>query len=230
MLIFNLQQGIQMDFLSDEHRQTVGLLNNVIIQSGNLMEGNLYYAHHQNLALSQTVIPQFAKKRAQIAALARVKSRVLEIGFNAGHSAALMLHANPTLTYFGIDICQHAYTEPCMHVMSARFPGRVSFFAGDSGLAYPYEFERYRACDLIHIDGGHSQEMFRIDMTHALTLPRDESVDRHILIDDTEDPDNPAISPELNRWIQEGWVEVVDLGGIMQTHGNHLLVRQLRRN
>jgi hypothetical protein len=36
---------------------------------------------------------------------------LLEIGFNAGHSALLALTANQYLTYTGIDICKYKYTR-----------------------------------------------------------------------------------------------------------------------
>lgn len=216
-----------MDFINAQHEEIVRGLNQIVIESGAALEGNLYYRHHQNLRHDQTIFPQFAHKRRQLAALSTHKKRVMEIGFNAGHSAAIMLCANPDLRYFGIDIGWHAYTVPCAQFLNEKFPGRIELSIGDSRSVYPMAFDKYADCDLIHIDGGHSHELFRIDMVHALTLPC-TNPDRHILVDDTEDPHNPAISPELQRWIDAGYVAIDTLGGVMADRGNHLLVKPLR--
>ena len=64
--------------------------------------------------------------------LARRAHRMLEVGFNAGHSATLALIANPTLEYHALDLCQHNYTRRCFQLLMFRFPGRVSLTCGDS--------------------------------------------------------------------------------------------------
>jgi hypothetical protein len=160
--------------------------------------------------------------------IASAKSSVLEIGFNAGHSAALMLAANPSLTYKGIDICEHGYSKPCFEVLARHFPGRVAFYPGDSTKVYPANAADFADCDLVHVDGGHTLALFRADMTNALKLPY-TAVDRHILVDDTEDAYWVEITPELNRWIADGWVEIDTLGGKLQAHGKHVLVKPLRK-
>lgn len=218
-----------MEFIDSVHEEIVRDLNALVVKSGVPMEGNLYYSHHQNLAVNTTINAQFAHKRTQLAALAKHKFDVMEIGFNAGHSAALMLHSNPTLRYTGIDIGWHKYTPMCADYLRERFAGRFDLLIGDSRSVYPMSFDRFAACDLIHIDGGHSHELFRIDLVHALTLPC-TNADRHLLIDDTEDPWNPAISPELQRWIDAGYVAIDTLGGVMADRGNHLLVKPLKRS
>jgi predicted O-methyltransferase YrrM len=62
------------------------------------------------------------------------KSRILEIGFNAGHSASLLLlasqKANASLTI--VDIGEHAYMKPCYDRVAAEFPERTRLFIGDS--------------------------------------------------------------------------------------------------
>ncbi|RYF03043.1 MAG: class I SAM-dependent methyltransferase [Oxalobacteraceae bacterium] len=216
-----------MDFIDDHHRAVVEALNQTVIASGEQMEGNLYYSHNQDLRSNQKLNEDFAIKRAQIALIARMKSHVLEIGFNAGHSAALMLCANPDIRYTGIDICEHSYSERCADVLAEYFPGRFRFFPGDSTKVYPERAQALRDCDLVHVDGGHTLQLFRADMENALFLPYD--VERHILVDDTEDAYWTAITPELNRWIGEGWVAVDTIGGQLQAHGKHLLVKPLKR-
>lgn len=40
-----------------------------------------------------------------------VNSKILEIGFNAGHSAATMLSSRPDVTLTSVDIATHAYID-----------------------------------------------------------------------------------------------------------------------
>jgi hypothetical protein len=213
-----------MDFVNDQHRAVVEALNQAVIDSGEPMEGNLYYSHHQNLRINTRLNQDFIIKREQLALIARRKTSALEIGFNAGHSAALMLCANPALTYYGIDIAEHRYTPVCAEILKNFFPNRFEFFPGDSTKVYPAEAERFVDCDLVHVDGGHTLELFRADMLNALNLPY-TARDRHILVDDTEDAYWTAITPELNRMIAEGRVVVDTLDGALQDHGKHLLVK-----
>lgn len=218
-----------MDFVNDLHRSIVEDLNKAVIASGDRMEGNLYYAHHQDLRTNTKLNPDFATKRKQVSLIAQRKKSALEIGFNAGHTAALILCSNPEIHYAGIDICEHPYSKMCAEVLRGYFPDRFRFFPGDSTVAYPAHAQEFVDCDLIHVDGGHTLELFRADMANTLKLPYND-VDRHILVDDTEDTYWTDISPELNRWIADGWVEIDTLGGLLQTRGSkHLLVKPLRR-
>ncbi|RYD63964.1 MAG: class I SAM-dependent methyltransferase [Verrucomicrobiaceae bacterium] len=215
-----------MDFVNEQHRTVVAALNKAVIESGEPMEGNLYYSHNQNLSINTNLNAEFVIKRQQLALIASYKSSVLEIGFNAGHSAALMLCANPALKYYGIDIAEHRYTPVCAQILADFFPDRFEFYPGDSTKVYPIEAERFVECDLVHVDGGHTLPLFRADMTNALELPY-TAKDRHILVDDTEDAYWTAITPELNRMIAEGKVEIDTLGGKLLAHGKHLLVKPL---
>ena len=72
------------------------------------------------------------QKRDMYVGLARRAHRMLEVVFNAGHSATLALIANPTLEYHALDLCQHNYTRRCFQLLMFRFPGRVSMTCGDS--------------------------------------------------------------------------------------------------
>lgn len=213
-----------MDFVNDQHRTVVEALNRAVIDSGEPMEGNLYYTHNQNLSYDTSLNAEFTIKRKQLALIAQHKRSILEIGFNAGHSAALMLCANPQVKYYGIDIAEHRYTPVCAEILREFFPDRFDFFPGDSTKVYPANAERFVDCDLVHVDGGHTLELFRADMLNALNLDY-TAKDRHILVDDTEDAYWTAITPELNKMIREGRVVVDTLDGKLQDHGKHLLVR-----
>jgi|UniRef100_A0A7S3BNT3 hypothetical protein len=107
-------------------------LNQVVASSGERIEGGLVMENDVRIDGSSSPHARGAQKRDLFVGLARVGTRMLEVGFNAGHSAALALTANPTLEYEGFDLCAHNYTARCYDLLAHRFPGRVSLTCGDS--------------------------------------------------------------------------------------------------
>ena len=57
---------------------------------------------------------------------------VLEIGFNAGHSADFMLSQRDDISVTSVDIAKHQYTVPCANFLSEKYPDRLKFMIGDS--------------------------------------------------------------------------------------------------
>lgn len=106
---------------------------------------------------------------------------VLEIGFNAGFSALLMLMANPKIKLTCIDINLHNYTEVCFQQIKKDFTN-LDIILDSSVVALP----KLKACgakyDLIHIDGDHSLRGAKIDIDNSLALTVSGSM---LLIDDT---------------------------------------------
>lgn len=194
-----------MESLSPNLLSTIKRLNDTVVSSGAKMEGNLFYLHHHDLRRTRDFHAPFASKRKQVVDVVSGKRHILEIGFNAGHSAALIMESNSEIKYSAIDICMHRYTKPCASVIRQIYGERFSFFEGDSARAYPYNYRSFLDCDLVHIDGGHSLEMFRIDTLNAIFLPRDKTVERHLLIDDV---DLASVRDELKRFVDEGYLEV----------------------
>jgi hypothetical protein len=133
---------------------------------------------------------------------------MLEIGFNAGHSALLALSANPQLAFYAIDICWHEYTKRCAEFLAVEFPGRFHFFAGDSREMLPYLAERddLPRFDLYHVDGGHSREICFADMSNCIRLagkfPRNGVA--HLLLDDIN-----------ASWIYDVYCEFLSKGHLM---------------
>mmetsp|Transcript_47832 Transcript_47832/g.104113 ORF Transcript_47832/g.104113 Transcript_47832/m.104113 type:complete len:284 (+) Transcript_47832:52-903(+) len=85
---------------------------------------------------------------------------ICEVGFNAGHSAAVFLNANPEATVYSFDIAQFIYTRGNLALMKDLFGSRFEFILGPSADTLP-EFSRRRPdvkCDVISIDGDHSHE------------------------------------------------------------------------
>jgi predicted O-methyltransferase YrrM len=106
----------------------------------------------------------------QIEFTLRFRRNALEIGFNAGHSALLILASNPKVTYLGVDIGEHSYTREAGRILQNYFGDRFNLLIGDSQDVLPklkLEKQRY---DLIHIDGGHSYQQCLSDLSNSSSL------------------------------------------------------------
>jgi len=117
--------------------------------------------------------------------------KVMEIGFNAGHSAEIFLKNNPDIDLVSFDIGHHDYTEHARKYIEITYPGRHRLILGDSKQTIP-EFIKENPdvkFDLIFIDGGHDYETASADLENSLLLSHKDTI---IAIDDVTDP------PEAN--------------------------------
>ena len=147
----------------------------VVAESKEHLEGNIFFTHDGSEA------PQFAAKRLNLAVQAAKHSseKILEIGFNAGFSATLLLEANPNAHLTCIDICTHTYTKPCFRVLESLYPGRVTLLEGSSPDILAAIEEKF---DLIHIDGAHDTEIAEKDILHSIRLSKPGTI---LVMDDT---------------------------------------------
>src|SRR5205807_347457 len=145
-------------------------LNRIVAASGEPLEGNLCYFHHQHGFEHSPPDPRRGTRRETFLRALAGRSRLLEIGFNAGHSALLALtHSEVSVT--AIDDGSHGYTEPAAEHLRQAFPGRFAFFKSDSRTMLALARELHLgAHDIVHIDGGHAADVFASDVTTALTF------------------------------------------------------------
>ena len=140
----------------------------IITRSGERHEGNIFMLHH-----TTTYTKTFANKAKNISNLVLNKNikSVMEIGFNSGFSTLLMLLTNPGMHIDCFDLGEHKYTLPCYEKLKETFGDRISITIGDSTKTLPQVDAKF---DLIHIDGGHSTDVARSDITnsHRLSKPR----------------------------------------------------------
>ena len=109
-------------------------------------------------------------------------TRVLEIGFNVGHSSAVFLSSNPEIKVISVDLGEHQYVYDAKKVIDKHFPDRHQLFIGDSrklipklkGKVYP---------DFIFIDGGHLDDIPLKDIRNCLELANNDTI---LCLDDTE--------------------------------------------
>lgn len=109
--------------------------------------------------------------------------KVMEIGFNAGHSAETILKNNPTLSLVSFDIGQHDYVSVAKTYIDSMYPSRHTLILGDSTKTLPeYISQNSKKFDVIFIDGGHDYAIADADLKNSMKLAHKDTV---IIIDDT---------------------------------------------
>ena len=152
-------------------------LNEIIKKTGELLEGNVFYEHHsQNFDVNV----DFQTKRYNLFYQGKLAIDILEVGFNAGHSALLYLLANPYSQIHFFDLGEHRYSRACFDFLNSQFPGRLSVVWGDSTVTIP-EFQEHRLFDFIHIDGGHTRFVAESDVHNCRSLAKENAL---VMIDD----------------------------------------------
>jgi FkbM family methyltransferase len=168
---------------------------------------------------------QVARLRALVAK--RAPKSIMEIGFNAGHSALIFLANTPPDTkVVSFDLGEYAYVFAAKRYIDSVFPGRHTLVTGDSTMTIP-KYEEQVAhrmkdpvtappmrFDFIFIDGGHQNDIPMKDILNSQRLARD---DRTIVaIDDiSRDP-----SRQVHYTIQptNAWSQMVNTG-VIREHG-----------
>ena len=107
---------------------------------------------------------------------------ILEIGFNAGHSACCFLNASPNSKLIAFDICRWKTEEPACSILKKYFD--IQLIKGDSTQTVPeYMKQNSEYFDFVFIDGGHIKDIPYLDMINTKDRV---STGGHMLIDDLE--------------------------------------------
>ena len=163
----------------------------IINNSGELLEGNIFMAHH-----TTNYTDVFLNKSKNISNLVLNKNikNVMEIGFNSGFSTLLMLLTNPNIHINCFDLGEHKYTIPCYEKLKETFGDRINITIGDSTKILQNVNDKY---DLIHIDGGHSVEVATSDIINSLRLSKQGTI---LIMDDY---DFPILNELWNMYINK---------------------------
>jgi hypothetical protein len=167
---------------SDDWLQGLWSLNAAIAATGEPLYGNLCYDDLQDDYLTRPPNPVTRPKRDRLRAVIARRKRLLEVGVNGGHSAYVALSANPNLSFYGIDICEHAYVQPAVELLKEQFPGRVSFFARSSLRVLPDLAKSAETFDAFHIDGA--KHLYFKDILNCARLIDGDS--GSLVVDDTQ--------------------------------------------
>lgn len=150
----------------------------------------------------------------QIVAVQPLVTRIVEIGFNAGHSTGVFLAARPDVEVLSFDLGEHAYVDPAKALIDRLFPGRHRLIKGDSRETVPAYADAHpdESFDLIYIDGGHDFEVARADLEHCRRLSRDDSI---LVVDDLE-PEHEWGSGPARAWREARASGLIDAKQVFQ--------------
>ena len=154
--------ALRVAFILDEYRWVFeALLHLVHTHDAAGYCGNVYF-HSTADPYCVDLVP----KQVNLFHAARHATKALEVGFNAGHSAAIMLLANPRLTVRAFDTCGMAYTRPCLDFLNSVFGDRIALVEGPSQLTVAPDPEA--GYDLAHLDADHTYAAVAADLASAL--------------------------------------------------------------
>ena len=190
----------------------------------NTFEGNCFYYH-----LSNRRFPELLYKQLNLFWCGQQAARrICEIGFNAGHSAYLMLlgQGGGALEFTVFDICEHRYVKPCIEYIKGHFPNTsLNLIEGDSTKTMPAwisaHHEALESYDVVHVDGGHTEHCITSDLENAKKLVKRGGI---LIIDDTNMPVINKKVDELLQNINEGYEEITPFPTVGYQH------RILRKN
>ena len=138
---------------------------------------------------------------------------VMEIGFNAGHSAEIFLKNNDSLILTSFDLGTHDYLSPAKEYIDLTYPNRHSLILGDSMLTIPKYIDANpdKTFDIIFIDGGHDYTIANADLENCRGLANKDTI---VIMDDT------MYTPKWENTYTVGptltWVEHVNNGTITE--------------
>jgi len=171
--------------------------------------GNLCYEHNTSYSVKAPPIELYEEKREFFVRALAGRKNLLEVGFNAGHSALLAMTSHPNLKYTGIDICGAKYTMQCANYLTEAFKDRFSFIKGDSREILPLLATHHprKKFDVFHIDGDHNEGPVRADIGNILRIAQTGSI---VILDDIN---FPGVAKAYDEFVKLGRLRPAQIRG-----------------
>ena len=217
------KKKISIELEYDSHdSEKAGMLSDIkelVTQSGVMLEGNAFYTH----ATLNEWAALYPKQVNLFWCGQQAKTRICEIGFNAGHSAMLLLMGRDKteLDFTIFDIGWHPYTKPCVEYITSKYSHvKFTYIEGDSTKTVPLWLDGNEASyDVVHVDGGHNEHCVSNDMKNADRLLKSGGL---MIVDDTYDA---IINSYVELYISTRGYSEVEL---MKTQGyTHRIIMKL---
>jgi hypothetical protein len=185
------------------------------------MDGGSYELEEQRKRMVQIVREAIRQRRETTGPSSSSPSapphpapRIMEIGFNGGHSAELFLRNFPDAQVVSFDLGSHPYVPLAKQLIDKHYPGRHTLILGDSAKTVPsYAGEPF---DAIFIDGGHELEEAAADLRNCARLCGERGNPGVVLMDDCYDGPGQA---SWNDGPTRGWKEAVASGLVLEKGG-----------
>jgi predicted O-methyltransferase YrrM len=212
---FALERYKQLHTQIDQHANS---LTEIARITGDNLEGNCF-TNHNTVDRNE----QLLSKRINLLEIARHGNKILELGFNAGHSALLLLlGCKPEAEITFLDIGGHPYVRPCFEYLNKVSPVKKELILANSLQHLPkivLKDGQRDIYDIIHMDGGHSQECVVNDLILLFLLLKKGG---YMVVDDADG----FILEEVSLFVSLGLFEVVP-GQYKTEHYPHIIVQKV---
>ena len=169
-----------IDIIKEEVKNHIINIANILNNLGERVEGNLICDISSDNFTDETN----RSKIQNLLKLSEGKSKICEIGVNAGHSLLLMVSSNPSAEYVLFDLGNHTYTRPCVEYIKKAYPStKITEVYGDSNITLRdyVTYNQLNTFDMIHIDGGHETHTVVNDFIYTQFLLKKDGI---VIFDD----------------------------------------------
>lgn len=156
---------------------------------------------------------QISEQVNDLVKLTQNSVQVMEIGFNAGHSADVFLKNNSSMALTSFDLGIHDYVLHAKEYIDTTYPNRHTLLLGDSTVTVPKYISENpdKRFDVIFIDGGHEYEVATADLNNCMKMAHKDTI---VILDDTIF--NKELEQDYSKGPTQAWLDFVSDGKITE--------------